>query len=160
MEKILVRLIIIVFCLILSVPAKAEISVGYETLTILPHAFVMNYWDKESGWGAKASADFGTSAFSVATSLLATIFSLGNPANVSFFTLVVTKDFHQGANYRDYIKAGGVFLSAQGSGARSTVTLPEIGYGWEWQNFLRERLSGNIEIAYPEILTLGLRYHF
>ena len=142
-------------------PARADLAVGYELLTVLPHAFVLSYNDKVSGWGVKASADFGSSAFSAMGSILSSLASLGLVnAQYSFVTLSLTKDIAQEDNFRDYLKAGAMVITGKTNTQTATATIPLLGIGREWPNFINQQCSLNVEAAYPELLTIGMRYHF
>ncbi len=142
-------------------PSSADISIGYETLTILPNAPVLYLNDPGSGWGLKASADFGTSFISGLTSAMTSIFTIGlvNPT-FSFATLSLTKDIGRDGNIRDYVRLGAFFLTARTSSASETKTIPTVGIGRDVSKFLNDNLIGNIELSFPEILTLNLRYSF
>ncbi|MFA5104509.1 MAG: hypothetical protein WC527_04970 [Candidatus Margulisiibacteriota bacterium] len=141
--------------------ACADISIGYETLTILPNALVLYLNDPESGWGLKASADFGTSFISGLTSIIGKVatFGLTDP-KFSFATLSFTKDINRNVNVRDYIRLGAFFITANAGNTSITKTLPTIGIGRDISKLFNDRLVGNAELSYPEILTLNLRYSF
>ncbi|MCX5751984.1 MAG: hypothetical protein NT099_10070 [Candidatus Saganbacteria bacterium] len=142
--------------------AFADLAIGYETYTVFPHAFVLSYNDPGSGWGLKASSDFGTSMVSMMGSIISIAATVGfiNP-KFSFTTLALTKDIGKGENTRDYLKLGVFNLSATSdNGFKSNGSMMLAGVGREWENFLMNKLSGNVEIGYPELLLLGLRYHF
>jgi hypothetical protein len=145
----------------LASPSSADISIGYETLTILPNAPVLYLNDPGSGWGLKASADFGTSFISGLTSAMTSIFTAGlvNPT-FSFATLSLTKDIGRDGNIRDYVRLGAFFLTARTSTASETKTIPTVGIGRDFSKFLNDNLTGNIELSFPEILTMNLRYSF
>jgi len=139
----------------------AAVSVGYEALTVLPNAFVLYADDLAGGLGVKASADFGTSFISNLSSALASAFTFGlaNP-KISFMTLSVMKDINRSGDVRDYIRLGGFFVTAQSGAASVTKTMPTFGIGRDVSKFLNDKLVGNVELSFPEILTLGLRYKF
>jgi len=141
--------------------SQADVSLGYETLTIMPNALVLYMNDPGSGWGLKASADFGTSFLSGMSSTMTSIFTIGlvNPT-FSFVAASLTKDIGRDGNIRDYVRIGAFFLTARTSTASETKTIPTVGIGRDVSKFLNDRLIGNIELSYPEILTLNLRYSF
>jgi len=152
---------LMLLCLIAS-RAQAAIGVGYETLVILPHAFTVNYWDQKSGWGVKGSADFGTSAFSLTTTLASIIGTIGlsGATNVQFYTLSVTKDYAQEQQSRSYFKLGALALSGKVAGVLTTGYLPIAGLGWEWQKLWGGSWAFASEIGFPELWTMGLKTYF
>jgi hypothetical protein len=161
-RMLLVLLISLLGISVLSASAFADLAIGYETYTVFPHAFVLSYNDPGSGWGLKASADFGTSMVSTLGSIVSIVSTAGflNP-KFSFTTVALTKDIGKDENLRDYLKLGVFNLSAASdNGFRTSASTLLAGAGREWQNFLVNKLSGNVEIGYPELLLLGLRYHF
>lgn len=161
MKRIIVIILTMILLSLLAPAARADLAVGYELLLIAPHAFVVSYNDKASGWGVKASADFGVSLISLMGTVFSAIATLGFVnAKFSFITLLVTKDINQQENLRDYIKAGVLYVTAKSSTQASSVIIPAVGIGREWQKFWHDKLSLNIEAAFPEVITLGLRYHF
>lgn len=159
-----------IFCLFilmfLSFPnlAEADLGVGYEALTIAPHAFTIYYRNKDVGWGGKISADFSASVLS---SSVRAFEALSNPVFgfygydiVNFFTLSATKDFSQDEIMRTYLKFGGVVIQGTLLGQTKTVIVPSAGYGWEWHEGLFGMLTSSIELGFPEICTLGFRHYF
>jgi len=163
MKKLLVSsLVVCLSFLAVAAPVGASLGVGYETLTILPHALTLNYWDKDSGWGLKSSADFGTSALSLSASIISIIATVGlsGATDVNFVTLAVTKDFHQEENARSYFKLGALALSGKVAGELKTGYLPIVGAGWEWRNLFGGNWACSSELGVPELWTLGLKYYF
>jgi hypothetical protein len=160
MKKITVLLIVALLFGCLAPAAQADMSVGYETLVILPHAFTLNYHSEETGWGYKAAADFGLSVVSVTTLIFTHIFTLGLIERVSFVGLSLTKDVGKGDNTRDYVSAGGLLLIAEGGGQAASAFIPSVGWGREWQKVWNTDWSTNLEISFPEMMTFGMRYHF
>ncbi len=152
---------LILSALFLAQGSKADVSLGYETLTIMPNAMVLYINDPASGWGLKTSADFGTSFLSGMSSTMTSIFTIGlvNPA-FSFVTASLTKDIGRDGNIRDYVRLGAFFLTARTPSASETKTIPTVGIGRDVSKFLNDNLIGNIELSFPEILTLNLRYSF
>ncbi len=151
--------------LLLSIPSFSDFSVGYETLTILPHAFTGYYWDKDSGLGFKASADFGASALSFTTTIASVIGSLGFAGykDVSFVTFSGTKDlsYDKEKNSRTYLKLGAFVISGKDpQNNLKSFLVPVLGMGWEWQKVFGDNWATSSEISYPEFLTLGIRYYF
>ena len=142
--------------------AKAEIGVGYELLGVFPHAVTLTGYDKASGYGFKASSDFGASTLSTVTSIFVNLFSFGNINNMSFYTLSLTKDFMQSEAHRAYMKLGVFGITAKGTGNLSeTKYLPVLGVGGEWKGFMgNNNISTALEAGFPEILLVGLRYYF
>jgi hypothetical protein len=163
MKKIFLMLVLcLMMASVLSASVFADLAVGYETFIIFPHAFVLSCNHPESGWGIKASADFGTSLMSNTLNLATIISTVGliNP-RFSFVTLALTKDIGKGDHFRDYLKAGIFEIYAQGSnGLNASGGIPLVGWGREWEHFIWDKTSGNVEIGYPELLTLGFKYHF
>lgn len=161
MKRLIISLLLLT--LYIAPMARAEVGVGYELLGIFPHALTLTTYDQGSGFGLKASADFGTSTFSTITSAFASAFSFGNLSNVSFVTVSLLKDFYQ---YEDshhaYVKLGAMALSAQGTGGQSaTGYLAIIGLGGEWKGvFGNKNLASSIELTYPELLLIGLKCYF
>lgn len=161
-KQISSMLITVLLLLALCPRADAAIGLGYETLVILPHAFTLNYWDKSSGWGVKASSDFGVSALSLAakiSSVFVKIFG-GNLIDFSFYTLSITKDFSQEDNARAFYKFGALVFTGKSNNLSASVAQPIVGIGKEWHNFMFNGLTGSAELGYPELLTFGLRLYF
>ncbi len=158
MKNIVIALLLIAA---FSQSSWAGISAGYETLTILPHAFVVYANDPGSGWGLKASSDFGTSVLSGISSIMTGAFTFGivNP-RYSIVTLSVTKDLSSSANSRSYFRAGAFAVTASGGGKTQSAVVPSIGIGWDTYRFLNDALIGNMELSFPELLTFNLRYSF
>jgi len=146
--------------------AQAQIGLGYELLGIFPHALTLTTYDPGSGWGLKTSADFGTSYLSTLTSLFANMFSFGNVASVSFVTVSALKDFYQHEEgHHAYFKLGAMGIMAQGTGGLSSIpslaVLPILGVGSEWKGvFGHKNLASSVELEYPEVLLVGLKYYF
>ena len=141
--------------------AGAQVAVGYELLGFLPHALTLTYANEASGWGLKASGDFGTSTLSSLATVFVSMFSLGsNTTNISFYTLSLTKDLSQEKNFRNYLKVGAFFVAAKVGSENIIRTAPSLGFGMEWKNLWKSPLAGTMEIAYPEILTVGMKYYF
>lgn len=143
----------------------AKIGIGYDTLVILPHAFTLNLYDESSGWGVKASTDFGFSAVSLmaraAGSVVLRMFGLNtNFDSVYFTTLCLTKDFYQSEAHRAYVKLGAFTLTGSAGGSTQSASIIDAGVGGEWKNIIWQGVTGAIEAGYPEVLTLGLRYYF
>jgi hypothetical protein len=163
MKKALVSFLVVCLSfLAVAAPAGASLGIGYETLTVFPHALTLNYWDKDSGWGVKGSADFGTSALSLGASIISIIGTVGlsGATEVSFVTLALTKDFHQEENARSYFKLGALALSGKVAGEMKTGYLPIVGAGWEWQKLFGGNWAFSSELSIPELWTLGLKYYF
>jgi len=160
MKKYL-ALALVMSALMFTQRSQADVSLGYETLTIMPNALVLYMNDQGSGWGLKASADFGTSFLSGLSSVLTKAFTFGlTDPKFSFATLSVTKDINRSGNIRDYLRIGGFFLTATSGNTSITNVIPTVGIGRDVSKFMNDRLIGNIELSYPEILTLNLRYSF
>jgi hypothetical protein len=159
--KVITLVAIICFILVsLISPAKAEIGLGYETLTVLPHTVTLYGWNKESGWGFKASADFGMSALAISASAAHSYFSFGTPENLSFYSFYATKDVNQKENYRNFFKFGGCLINASILGQIETIFVPSLGLGWEWQKLWASNWAFGVDAAYPELFNLGMRYYF
>jgi len=160
-----VKKIAIVLCSLLALgcfsQVRAEIGIGYESMVILPHAATIYYKDKSSGFGAKLSADFGTSFLSNMVKLYGSIVTLGlaNIKDVSFYTASLTKDLTQEPKSRSYVRIGVMFFSASSGSATATTTIPTLGIGWEWQDGLFGQTT-SCELGYPELLTFGIRHYF
>ncbi len=154
-------ILLLTFTFLFAQKSLAGVSVGYETLTVLPNTFVLYLNDPANGWGIKTSADFGTSFISGFSNVFAKAFTAGlvNP-KFSFVTLSITKDIHRSGTIRDFIRLGAFFITAQSGSSSITSTLPTIGIGRDISNFLNDHLIGNVELSYPEVLTFNLRYSF
>ncbi len=154
---------ILIVCFVLAFVSKsfADYAVGYETLTILPHAFTANYYDKTNGLGVKASADFGTSALSVATTVISVAGTLGFSGfkNVNFYTLSVSKDMQQSENFRNYFRLGGFVISGNSGAISKSAVFPIAAIGMEWQKLWATKWAFNADLSYPEILTIGMKYY-
>ena len=109
MKSITLFAIICLLFVSLITPAKAEMAIGYETLTVLPHVFTFHSWDKNSGWGFKAAADFGSSAIAISAKAVNHLFSFGAPERLSLYTFYATKNAVQKDNYRTFFKFGWFF---------------------------------------------------
>ncbi|MBN2057405.1 MAG: hypothetical protein JW782_01230 [Candidatus Saganbacteria bacterium] len=162
MKKLISMLLVSTFVLSFAAAARAEIGIGYEALTILPHAFTLYYKPADHGWGAKLSSDFGFSAFSNMVKLVGVIatLGLGDFDEVYFYTLSVTKDMSYDEMSRSYLRFGAMVFNGKIAGQTSTDIVPSIGYGWEWQKGLFGSLTGSVEMGFPELLTLGFRHYF
>jgi len=140
-------------------PARAELAIGYETLTVLPHTFTLHSWSKESGWGFKAAADFGMSALALSSRVLNNFFSSDTVDNFYLFSLYGTKDVKQEDNYRSFFKFGGLLLHARVLGKNEMIFVPSLGVGWEWQKLWDSGWAFGVDVAYPELLNIGMRYY-
>ena len=133
-----------------SFPAAADIGVGYEALTILPHAFTIYFREKELGWGAKISADFGSSALSATAKVAGAIVTLGFGGfdSVNFYTASLTRDLSGDEITRSYLKFGAMVFQGESSGEIKYAYAPNLGYGWEWEEGLFG-LTTSIEMGFP-----------
>jgi len=162
MKKITSVALLVLFSVMCTAPSFGETGLGYETLVILPHAFTLSSWDKNSGIGVKASADFGASALSLATTIgsIAGTLGLAGLTDVNFYTFSVFKDLQQSENFRNYIKLGIFTLQGKLAGVTKSGSLPIAGIGMEWQKLWGTSLAFNADLTYPEILTLGFKTYF
>jgi hypothetical protein len=159
MKKIALSLLMIALLFVLSNKSNAEFALGYETLVILPHALTANIYDKDSGLGLKASADFGSSFISLATTLsfIMGTLGLGDIKDVSFYSLCLTKDMQQSKDFRNYFKFGAFMLTGKVQGVIKSGIIPDFAIGMEWQKLWGSSMAFTTELCYPEMLTLGLK---
>jgi hypothetical protein len=158
MNKILISLFVLV---IASGPALAEIGMGYEVLTVLPHALTFYVRDKNSGWGGKLSSGFGTSILSGMVKTVSAVATLGlaDFDSVVFYSLNVTRDITADKKSRSYWKFGAWLFAGTLGSETKTVAVPNLGVGWEWDRSFMG-LTSSLELGFPGILLLGARHYF
>jgi hypothetical protein len=50
-------------------------------------------------------------------------------------------------------------MNASVVGHTELVFVPSVGYGWEWQKLWGSDWAFGVDVAYPELLNLGMRYY-
>ncbi len=157
----MIALLLILACL--TGTSFAKIGVGYKLWLLVPYSFSVSSWDKTSGYGFNATADFGSSPFSsMWAEFIEKLFFFGTTTvGLSFYTLSVSKDFMQDEASHTYARLGAMIVQAKVGAGSQARTVPLLGVGREWFGFFgNDNLTSSVEMSYPEALLFGTHYYF